>query len=129
MGNVMETNNVVAPVGNSKSLKVHAVLDARRIAFTAPVIEANVIVCRVEYTNGDQPREYDSIQAAAVALLAEYPDGVIYDAGGFSHDADNADSMYDVRSGRIALAWACDADSAGDPGAGAIAEIVTIETV
>lgn len=77
----------------------------------------------VSFTNGSTEREYDSIQEAAKALLAEYPDGVIYDAGGFNHDADDSDGSYDVRSGRAALCWESEEESVNDDGAYAVAEI------
>ena len=87
---------------------------------TAPV----VVRCKVTYTNGQPAVEYDSVREAATALLAEYPDGVIYDAGGFEHDADDEDASYDLRSGRIALVWDSEAASVNDDGARAVAEIV-----
>ena len=82
---------------------------------------------RVTFTNGNPAREYDTIQAAAAALLREWPDGVIYDAGGFSHTADDADGTYDVRSGRVALMWANEEASTNDDGSHAVVEIATVE--
>lgn len=79
--------------------------------------------CKVTYPNGQAPKEYDSVQEAATALLAEYPEGVIYDAGGFVRDADDTDAAYDIRSGRIALIWGNEAASVNDDGARAVAEI------
>lgn len=80
--------------------------------------------CTVTYTNGQPARSgFDSIQQAAAALLAEYPEGVIYDAGGFACDEESADSSYDIRSGRAGLAWASEEDSANDDGAKAVAAI------
>jgi hypothetical protein len=77
----------------------------------------------VTYSDGQAPREFDSIQAAAAALLAEYPYGTIIDAGGFDHDADDADDAYDVRSGRAALVWETYQASMDDDGANAVAQI------
>ena len=79
--------------------------------------------CTVRFTDGQSEREYDSIQAAARALLGEYPDGVIYDAGGFDRDPDDADITYDVRDGRAGLVWATEAESRNDDGANAVAAI------
>jgi hypothetical protein len=79
--------------------------------------------CTVTYRNGDAACEYDSIQQAASALLDEFPGGVIYDAGGWDHDEDDGDENYDVRSGRAALVWESEANSANDNGAKAVAEI------
>ena len=89
----------------------------------APVAGARELRCTVAYTDGRPTREYDSVREAATALLTEYPDGVIYDAGGFAHDADDEDTSYDVRSGRIALVWDSEAASVNDDGARAVAEI------
>lgn len=77
----------------------------------------------VSFTNGTATREYESIQEAATELLAEYPGGVICDAGGFAHDADDTDDTYDVRSGRAGMVWASEEESVNDDGAGAVAEI------
>ena len=84
--------------------------------------------CTVEYNDGRPSVEYPSIQSAAVALLNEYPDGVIYDAGQFDHDADDADYTYDVRAGRAALACATVVESVEDDGSSAVAEIVVSTT-
>ena len=87
------------------------------------------MTCKVTYTNGDAAQNYDSIQAATTALLAQYPDGVIYDAGGFPHDADDEDAAYDVRTGRAGLAWECEERSVNDDGAHAVAEIIATNTI
>lgn len=81
------------------------------------------MTCIVSYTDGQLPIEYPSIQAAVAALLAEYPEGVVFDALGREHDADDEDFTYDVAHGRAALVWATEAESVNDPGANAVAEI------
>jgi hypothetical protein len=48
---------------------------------------------------------------------------VIYDAGGFERDADDANSSYDVRGGRAALVCENEEESVDDPGANAVASI------
>jgi hypothetical protein len=83
--------------------------------------------CVVLRANGDPSTEYDTNQAAVTALSMEYPYGVCYDAGGFPRDADDTDHTYDVRSGRVALYWLCEAESVQDDGANAVAEIMTRE--
>ena len=77
----------------------------------------------VNYTNGDASKQYPTIQAAATALLKEFPQGVIYDAGGGDQDEDSSDAAYDVRDGRAALAWDSEAASINDDGAKAVASI------
>ena len=79
--------------------------------------------CTVRFANGTT-EDFATIQAAAASLLESYPDGVIYDAGGDDHDADDADRSYEIRNGRAAMAWACEDDAANDDGAKSIAEIV-----
>jgi hypothetical protein len=79
--------------------------------------------CTVTYTQDLAALEFDSIQSAATALLAEFPDGVIYDAGGFDRDEDDSDASYDIRSGRAALVWASAEESTDDGGSRAVAEI------
>lgn len=77
----------------------------------------------ITYTNGRLPVETESIQAAAEILLGEYPDGVIYDAGGWQHGPEDMDELYDVRSGHVALVWRCEAESVNDDGSRSVAEI------
>lgn len=77
----------------------------------------------VRYTNGVIPEEYPSAQAATRYLLACYPGGVIYDAGGFAVGKDTPDDAYDVRNGRVALVWRTPDESYKDDGANAVAEI------
>jgi hypothetical protein len=81
----------------------------------------------VSYSDGQQDTEYASIQSAATALLAQYPDGVVYDAGGWDQDEDSLDDAYDVRSGIAALVWASEAESINDDGAHAVASIRVVE--
>ncbi len=83
--------------------------------------------CTVTYTSGQSAQEFDSIQAAAKALLAEYPAGVIYDAGGWDQDEDSSDAAYDVRGTRAGLVWASESDSVNDDGAKAVAAIEVAE--
>ena len=82
--------------------------------------------CTVRFADGTT-EDFATIQAAAASLLESYPEGVIYDAGGDDHDADDTDGRYEIRNGRAAMAWACEADSANDDGAKSIAEIVVDE--
>lgn len=77
----------------------------------------------VNYTNGKAGQEFETIQEAAKSLLSEYPDGVIYDAGGFEQSEYSLDSEYDVRNERAALVWASEEDSVNDDGAKAVASI------
>ena len=84
---------------------------------------AQKIAVTVSYNNGRPDVAYDSIQEAVTALLTEYPDGVCYDAGGWSHDADDDDSAYGVRNGRVGLVWPTEAAAVDDAGAAAAASI------
>ena len=78
---------------------------------------------KVNYTNGSPSAVHDSIQEAVETILSHYPDGVIYDAGGFERASYSPDSAYDVRNGRAALVWRNEAESVNDDGARAIASI------
>jgi hypothetical protein len=84
--------------------------------------------CTVRFSNGIT-EDFATIQAAAASLLESYPDGVIYDAGGDDHDADDSDGRYEIRNCRAALVWTCEADSADDDGARSVAEIVVAEVI
>ena len=77
----------------------------------------------IRYTDGRPEQEYSSIQFAAKALLKEFPEGVIYDSAAEQRDDDDADEVYEIRGGRAALAWECEADSTNDDGSNAVASI------
>jgi hypothetical protein len=77
----------------------------------------------VSMTLDHQEAEYASIQDAVKAFLAEYPEGVIYDAGGFERTSADADADYDVRNDRVAMLWAAKADAVNDDGLHAVGTI------
>lgn len=78
--------------------------------------------CTLNSNNG-QSEDYDTLQEAMTAILAQYPDGYAVDAGGFNVDADTADNSYDVRGRRAAMVWASEAESENDPGVNAVATL------
>lgn len=77
----------------------------------------------VNFSNGKQDEEFSSIQSAVKSVLRDYPNGVVYDAGGFKRGKGAKDASYDVRNGRAALIWRTAAESRNDDGARAVASI------
>ena len=65
-------------------------------------------------------------ETTLAALLADNPEAVAYDAGGFPLDLEDAApwERADIRDGRVALIWACEADAEDDDGARTIAEVL-----
>jgi hypothetical protein len=78
--------------------------------------------CTVKYSNG-RSEDYDTLQEAMTAVLAQYPDGYAVDAGGFEVDADTEDDGYDVRGRRAAMVWASEEEAENDPGVNAVATL------
>ena len=81
----------------------------------------------LRFSNGTT-EEHETVQGAAVSILAAYPDAVIYDAGGFDRDPDDSIGYYDIRSGRVALIWASEEESVNDDGAHSVAEITEVHS-
>jgi hypothetical protein len=79
---------------------------------------------QITYTNGSAPEEFDTIQAAVGALVREYPEGVIIDAGGFERDEYTPDEVYDVRGDRAVSFFKSEEDSKKDFAAIASVEVV-----